>query len=159
MRSGRVEKGRSNTPNQPEWSRMFGREKETLSGVAQAILGTILRLQWRILRQVLDVEEVMLRNHWEDRAQNKVPIFVNRNGNDRLNIERELVAVVRRPVAEVLVGLERDANQRRDGVRQLFGELVCLVRVRFHLGSIGSVESLSRQKKGGEDRARREECC
>jgi len=39
---------------------MFGREKETLSGVAQAILGTILRLQWRILRQVLDVEEIVL---------------------------------------------------------------------------------------------------
>src|SRR5438477_3901225 len=60
---------------------------------------------------------------------------------------------MRRPVAEVFVRLKRDADQRRNGIRQLFGELVCLIRVRFHVGSIGGVEPSNRQKKSGEDDA------
>src|SRR5438477_12360324 len=60
---------------------------------------------------------------------------------------------MRRPIAKVFVRLKRDADQRRNGIRQLFGELVCLIRVRFHLGSIGGVEPSNRQKKSGEDDA------
>ena len=96
MGSGRVEKDRADTPNQTERPRVFGREEETLSSVAQAILGTILCDTERS-RHILHIEKVVLRNHWDDRAQNKVPIFANRNRNDRLNVKSKFVAVVGRP--------------------------------------------------------------
>ena len=44
MSAGWVKKGGTYTPDQTEWSWCFGREKETLGSVAQAILGTVLRL-------------------------------------------------------------------------------------------------------------------
>src|SRR4029450_74054 len=65
----------------------------------------------------------------------------------------KLIAIARWAVAEVLVRLKGHADQRRNGIRQLLGELVCLSRVRFHLGSIGGVEPSNRQKKCGENGA------
>src|SRR6266436_1609942 len=110
MGSRGIKKRGTNPPDQAEWSWFLRREEKALGRIAQPILRTILRLQWRILRQVLNVKEVVLRNDRHDRAQNEIPILIQGDGNDRLNIERELVAVVRRPIAEVLVGLEWHAD-------------------------------------------------
>src|SRR6266576_2685460 len=95
----------------------------------------------------------MLRNNWQYCAQNQIPILADRDRNNRLNVKSELVAIVRWAVAKVFVRLKGHADERRNGIRQLFGELVSLVRVRFHLGSIGGVEPSNRQKKSGKDGA------
>src|SRR5213076_1112594 len=106
-----------------------------------------------MLWDIFDIEKIVLRYDRQDRAQNQIPIFADGDRNDWLNVEGELVAVMRRSIAKVFVRLKRDADQRRNGIRQLFGELVCLIRVRFDLGSIGGVEPANRQKKSGEDGA------
>ncbi len=59
MGSGRVEKDRADTPNQTERPRVFGREEETLSSIAQAILGTILG-DAKGFGHVLHIKKVML---------------------------------------------------------------------------------------------------
>src|SRR5438552_11606235 len=153
MSSRWVEKGGTNPPNQTKRSRVLGREEETLGGVAKTILRTILCRESQMLWDIFDIEEIMLRDDRQDRAQNQIPIFGQRNRNDWLNVEGELVAVVRWPIAKVFVRLKRDADQGRNGIRQLLGELVCLIRVRFHLGSIGGVEPSNRQKNSGENGA------
>ena len=41
--------------------------------------------------------------HGENRTQNQIPIFADRNGDDRLDVERKSVAVMRRAVPEIFV--------------------------------------------------------
>src|SRR6266567_3370097 len=93
MCSSRIEKRGAETPYQSERTRLLRRQEKALSGVAKTILRTILRLQWRILRQVREVEKIVLRNNWQDCAYNQVPILANWDWNDGLNVKRELVAV------------------------------------------------------------------
>ncbi len=68
MGPGGIKKHRTETPDQSEWTRLLGREKKALIGVAKTILRTVLRLHWRILRQVLNVKQIVLRNDREDCA-------------------------------------------------------------------------------------------
>ena len=73
----------------------------------------------------------MLRNDRKNRAQNQIPILAQGDGNDGLNVERKLVAIVRRPVAEVFVRLKRHADQRRNRIRQLLRQLVRFIAAGF----------------------------
>src|SRR5204863_4892739 len=142
--AGRIEKHRAETPDNAERTRFLRRKEKALSRVAKTILGTIRCRESQMLWDIFDIEKIVLRYDRQDRAQNQIPIFADGDRNDWLNVEGELVAVMRRSIAKVFVRLKRDADQRRNGIRQLFGELVCLIRVRFDLGSIGGVEPANR---------------
>jgi hypothetical protein len=93
MRSGWIKEGGPDAPNQAERSGIFGRKKETLRRIAEPVLRTILNDVKRF-GHILDVKEVVLRNDRKNRAQNEIPILVQGNGNDRLNVERELVSIM-----------------------------------------------------------------
>ncbi len=102
MSSGRIKENWPDPPNESKRTRYLGREEETLRRIAEPILRTILDDVER-LGHILHVEKIVLRNDRKNRAQNEIPILVQGDGNDRLNVEGELVAVMRRPITKVFV--------------------------------------------------------
>ena len=96
MRSGRVKKRRTQSPDKSKRPRVLRRQEKALGRVAQAILRTILRIKGRILRYVLDIEKVVLRNEWENGAHDEIPIFGDGNGNYRLDVAQRPTSNVQR---------------------------------------------------------------
>ena len=94
MRSGRIKKRRSHTPDNSKRPGVLRRKEKALKRIAKTVLRTILRINRRRFGYVFDVKEIVLRNNRHDCAQNQVPISADRDGNDRLNVKRELITVV-----------------------------------------------------------------
>lgn len=65
----------------------------------------------------------MLPDHRQDGARDDVPIVIERDRDNGLDVDKGLVAVVR-AVTAVIVELERYADQRSDGVRDLLGQIL-----------------------------------
>ena len=61
----------------------------------------------------------MLRYDRHDRAQNEIQILGQGDRNDRLNVEGELVAVMRWTITEVFIRLKWYADERRNRIGQL----------------------------------------
>src|SRR6266567_7485961 len=69
-------------------------------------------------------KNVALIGDGQDRARDEVPFLVQLDRNDRLDVQREPVAVARATDVVVVVTLQRYADQARDGIRQFFRELL-----------------------------------
>src|SRR5438034_10313175 len=98
MCSSRIEKRRAETADQSEWTRLLRRQEKALSRVAKTVLRTILRLEGRILRQVREVEKIVLGNNGADCTYNQLPIFANSKRNARLTVKSELALVPPSPL-------------------------------------------------------------
>src|SRR5208337_5424240 len=100
VRRRRVEKNRSHAPDDSRRRRTGGRQKEALQGVGEPRLGL--------------GKEAVERRERDDRADNEVPVTVQGERNDRLNVQRIAKGVVMGTAAPVEVVLERDLDHAGD---------------------------------------------
>ena len=91
--------------------RLLRREEQALRGVAEP-------------RAAVAGDHVVLVDDRQDRARDDVPVLVEADRHDRLDVERVALAVAAGAIAFVVVELQRHADERGDRVRQLFRELV-----------------------------------
>ena len=68
--------------------------------------------------------DVLLIDQLHDGARNEVPFGIEGDRNHRLNVEEVTPPVVRRAHVAVVIELKRDADQRRDRVGELPGQVV-----------------------------------
>ncbi|MCY1241206.1 hypothetical protein D9M72_540970 [compost metagenome] len=99
----RDQEGRPHTPDDPAFRRLGRREKEALQRIAEAEL------------RAARAGDVVLRRHRQNGSRNDVPVRVQRKGDDRLDVDGRLVAVIR-AVAVVVIELEGNADQRGNRV-------------------------------------------
>ena len=110
---------RAEAPDDAAGAGRLRREEEALDGIAEAALGA-----------GAGAKDLILINHRKDGADDEIPILADGNGNDGLDVERVFLAVAVAE-AEVPVRLEGNADQRRNGVAELFGELIGFVAPGF----------------------------
>ena len=120
---------RTRAPNPAAARRRFGREEKTLHDVAQAELGT------GAVRCPLRVDD----RH--DGARDEIPIFVERERNDRLDVGG-VANRVGRTDAEVPVVLDGDLNEAGHRVLEFLGE--------FGGGGLVIARRVLRERRAGE---------
>ena len=96
----------------------------------------------------------MLRDHWNDRAQDEVPVLIERDGDNGLNVKSKFITVVGRAIAEVLIRLKWNADQRRDWIGKFLGQFGRFIGLGFDLRRISSVEFSKAEEQASQSRIR-----
>lgn len=116
---GRDQKGRTDTPNDARRAGIGRRQEEALGDVTEPERIAVGR------RQVVAIGDR------QDRARDQVPVRVQRDGNDRLDVERIGEAILLGAGAKFEIALERHADQVGDRVRELLCEIVRILGQRL----------------------------
>src|SRR5689334_21094890 len=98
--------------------RLAGGKEEALRRIALSRLGAST---WK---------DIVLVDQRQDCARDEVPVIVQSEGNDWLNVHIPLRTVLGRTDSAIVVELEGYADQRRDGIGELLGELLGIVLLR-----------------------------
>src|SRR5438552_9784127 len=94
----------------------------------------------------------MLRDHWNDRAQDEVPVLIERDGDNGLNVKSKFITGVGRAIAEVLIRLKWNADQRRDWVGKFLGQFGRFVGLGFDLRRISSIDFSKAEEQTSQSR-------
>jgi hypothetical protein len=115
IRSRREENDRPGAPQQAAGRRLLRREEETQAGVPQAELGAFAR------------KDVVLINHRHNRPRNQVPVFCQMEGDHRLDVGPQALALIPGTDVLVVVHLDRDRHQVGKGIGQILGQIGGLI--------------------------------
>jgi len=91
-------------------------------------------------------DRFLLRDDRQNGADDQRPIRIEVYRHDRLDIEHEAPAVFR-PIATIVVELERDADETGDRIGELFRELRIATLARGRRGERGRCDGDSRRSQ------------